>query len=781
MKTLPLPSNSTSKSSLFGRLLARLRLILITHRPSRVALLALFALGFCAMSATTAQAVDYYVAAENGSDSWDGLAPYWQGGTRGPWSTLTKASNPVYGAGSRIYLKRGKVWLDTLTLNGQGTISSRNLVGAYGSGANPQIRGTSDEQGGNVGIRTSTPDYWTIENVDFNQLWRGIEIVLYSPGHQSVEIRNCNFWTNNAYVLRTPTDDWPTPAATGIQIWGSGTGNGADILTGVTVDNCRFTMMGQSIGVNNYGHNGNYGLVRNTVISNCVMENGTFIQLAAVGAHDFTVRNTKIWNNGVNIWNGPANFVFYGVNYIPYPANQTNLLVEDSEIGFNYVCDTTGCSPSDGEGIELQGVTSATFRRVLFHHNDATAVLVNSPTTGVLFENCVFAADEAYDVNGSGGCEQYGEFRLHHQLTATFNGCRFLPRSSLPAIPHRPFAVSQVPDIPKVGTCAPVWHSGITFTNTTTSEYGKETLGANLAIGASSSQNAAARTWQYSFGTPQTVDTVVLTETPGAGVRKFVVQYWDGTTSTWKDAYTGKNIGTSIYDYLLPFPARTTTAIRVQVLDSNWPSSVGLSGFEVYKTNGTNPTDQFLSTLLNPSWSWVPRSAGPAWNLFDRFGFLRMATDGQDLWGWPGGAPSTILLRPIPAGDWTATMRLEFNPAADYQQAGLILYADDNNYVKLVYGHDSAQPAGTAVEFTTEIGGGPVQRPKVGVNSTGIYLRLVKSGSSYYGYWSVDGTNWQTWPGVWEFHNINLNSPRIGLLAQGLSGAYPDFDWFDIR
>ncbi len=734
--------------------------------------------------------VNYYVAAEDGNDNWDGLAPSWDG-MHGPWSTLNKASTRVYDAGSAINLKRGKVWLQTLTLTGQGTISSRNFVRAYGSGVNPQIRGISNEPGGSMGIRTSTPDYWTIENIDFNQLWRGIEIVLYTTGHQSVEIRNCNFWSNNAYVLRTDPGEgvWPQPAATGIAIEGSGVpdsgigaNSGDDILTGVIINNCRFTKMGQSIGIGNIGHNGNEGVVRDTVISNCVMENGSFIQLGAVGAHTFKVLNTKIWNNGVNIWNGPTSIAFYkGHNKGP-----ANLLIEDCEIGFTYVCDSpTECSPSDGEGIEINGASiesgtdSAIFHRVLFHHNDATAVLINTPSSGFQFENCVFAADEAYDVNGAQGCEPYGEFRLHAQLGATFSGCRFLPRSSLPWIPHRQFAVPQVPDIPQVGTCVQTWHSGITFSNTTTSEYGKEFLGANLAVGASSYQYAGL--WGYWFSTSHTINTVVLTEPPGGGISKFVVQYLDAATNTWKDAYTGKGIGTSIYDRYLPFPAISTTAIRVQQLDGDAWWSGGLIGFEVYNANGTNPTDQFLSTTLNEDWSWVPRPAGPAWNLFDHLGFLRMATDGQDLWESPGGAPSTILLRPIPPGDWTATTRLEFSPAVDYQQAGIILYSDDDNYIKLAYGHESQQPAGTAVDFVSESGGAPLQRPKVNVNNSAIYLRLVKSGSTYRGYWSVDGTNWETWPGVWEFHDINLNSPRIGLIAQGVAGALPDFDWFDIR
>lgn len=742
------------------------------------------------MSATTARATDYYVAANEGDDSWDGQAPSYQGGTHGPWSSLQRINyQGWYPPGSTIMLKRGKTWTNAYAtiVNGSGAPGSVNVIGAYDSGDNPKIVGTNNGFNGSIGIYMTVPDYWTIQDIDFHNEYRAILIFLNTTGHSTFTVQRCKFSNDVAYVQHVD-GAWPTPAATGIQIEGSGTSTvGADILTHVIIDHCDFYKMGQSIGVNNFSHNDNNGIVRDVLISDCTMHDGSFIQLAAVGAHDFMVKRTKIWNNGVNIPEGPANFVFYAAWWVPYPANQANLRVEDSEIGFNHVCDDadhTSCSPHDGEGIELQNVYNATFQRVLFHHNDATAVLVNSRTTGVQFENCVFAADEAYDVNGGGGCEKYGEFRLHAPLYGSLSGCRFLPRSSLPAIiPQRPFAVSPVPDIPELSGqdyCGGGWHSApgpsdITYSNTTTSEYWKEVLGGNLAGGASSYQSA--QTWEYWFYDPQTtVNTVVLTETPGAGISSFVVRYWDDAIWGWRDAYTGNGIGTD-YDRYLPFPARRTRAVQVQVLASNWNWTVGLNGFEVYNANGTNPTDQFLSTTLDQNWSWV-RPYG-TWNLYNNLGFLRIGTDGQDLWGPGGGSPNSIVLRSA-SGDWTATTRLQFSPAVDYQQAGIILYGDDDNYVKLVFGHDTSK-GGTAVEFTkewsAENNGQPTQRDKVGVNTPAIFLRLVKSGSNLSGYYSLDGINWLsagadfwTVPG-WD---------RIGLIAQGATGAYPDFDWFDL-
>jgi cytochrome c len=226
------------------------------------------------------------------------------------------------------------------------------------------------------------------------------------------------------------------------------------------------------------------------------------------------------------------------------------------------------------------------------------------------------------------------------------------------------------------------------------------------------------------------------------------------------------------YDRYLAFPARTTMAIQVKVLDSDWWWTIGLNGFELYNATATNPTDQFLSTTLNENWSWVRPYA--VWNLYDHLGFLRMATDGHDLYGSGGGVQSILLRPPMSTGDWTATTRLEFSPTTNYQQAGLILYADDDNYIKLVFGYDDGI-GGTGVEFAVESNAAFYAIPKIAVYRNDIYLRLEKRDQVCIGSWSEDNSNW---------HYINQfnppANPRIGLIAQSTQGALADFDWFNL-
>lgn len=58
------------------------------------------------------------------------------------------------------------------------------------------------------------------------------------------------------------------------------------------------------------------------------------------------------------------------------------------------------------------------------------------------------------------------------------------------------------------------------------------------------------------------------------------------------------------------------------------------------------------------------------------------------------GAP--LIQQPVPGGQWEATVEVAVDPTATYQQAGLLLYADDANYAKadLVFGG-----GGLTVEF----------------------------------------------------------------------------------
>jgi hypothetical protein len=109
-------------------------------------ILIVFVLSFTFLS-VSADAQDYYVDATLGNDSYNGLYPTFQGGSNGPWKTLSKVQT-VWTAGSFnpgdvIKFKRGEEWRESLLLssNSNGEAGNPITVSAYGSGALPIFNG----------------------------------------------------------------------------------------------------------------------------------------------------------------------------------------------------------------------------------------------------------------------------------------------------------------------------------------------------------------------------------------------------------------------------------------------------------------------------------------------------------------------------------------------------------------------------------------------------------------------------------------------------------------
>jgi arabinoxylan arabinofuranohydrolase len=191
-------------------------------------------------------------------------------------------------------------------------------------------------------------------------------------------------------------------------------------------------------------------------------------------------------------------------------------------------------------------------------------------------------------------------------------------------------------------------------------------------------------------------------------------------------------------------------------------------------TPSAGHTDEFNSSTLNSAWSWV-REDNTKWSLTARSGFMRIICQSGDL-HQTGNNAKNVLLRNAPAGDWTMTARLEFNPTATYQQAGLLAYQDDDNFVKVVRIYRGEND----IQALKEISAVPTETNAVQTATT-MYLKMVKSGTTYTMYYNLDGGS--TWTQVQQFTGVNLGTAiKVGLLCYGSATAVNgDFDWFDIR
>lgn len=202
---------------------------------------------------------------------------------------------------------------------------------------------------------------------------------------------------------------------------------------------------------------------------------------------------------------------------------------------------------------------------------------------------------------------------------------------------------------------------------------------------------------------------------------------------------------------------------------------------DVRLVNIGNRTDDFGQTTLNPDWRWI-REEPANWSLTAAPGKLRIsAVTTSDIWK-TGNNQKNLLVQSVPYDDFALTTRLSFNPTADYQSAGLLVYTDDDHYIKVERAYNVAE-GGNVFRLirengTTSTGKQITSDP---ISSNLVYLKLVKAGSSFTGYFSVDGTTW-TIIGVPE--TIQLAAPvLVGLHAQRSGGAAAinaDFDDFRI-
>ncbi|TQS07663.1 DUF1349 domain-containing protein [Microbispora hainanensis] len=164
------------------------------------------------------------------------------------------------------------------------------------------------------------------------------------------------------------------------------------------------------------------------------------------------------------------------------------------------------------------------------------------------------------------------------------------------------------------------------------------------------------------------------------------------------------------------------------------------------KATAPTPDDEFDGTTLdNCRWNAIVRPEATAVRVSD--GKLQLDTTTGDIYGTTNSGPKNFILQTAPDGDWTLETKVDASALNEqYQQGGLMVYGDDDNYVKFDFLATNA--AGSTVARTIELRsevGGTVQNPQPQVNNltTGVWwLRLKKEGDSFTGSYSSNGTTW---------------------------------------
>jgi arabinan endo-1,5-alpha-L-arabinosidase len=190
-------------------------------------------------------------------------------------------------------------------------------------------------------------------------------------------------------------------------------------------------------------------------------------------------------------------------------------------------------------------------------------------------------------------------------------------------------------------------------------------------------------------------------------------------------------------------------------------------------------SDAFAAPALALRWQWIRPPAASAWSL----GPDGLAIDTQAAELLLDINSASILATALPRGDYLveARVRLEAEPAccATPVQAGLVLFGDDDNYVKLV---ELAGVGIRQIEFAKELAPVAAGFPRYGNTVLGppgewTWLRLeVRRGNGteerYTAYSSQDGLAWVK-GGTW-IHRLGAKA-RLGLVAMGGAGQRARF------
>lgn len=168
-------------------------------------------------------------------------------------------------------------------------------------------------------------------------------------------------------------------------------------------------------------------------------------------------------------------------------------------------------------------------------------------------------------------------------------------------------------------------------------------------------------------------------------------------------------------------------------------------------------------------------------------GHLKISTEPGDINGNNPISPRNFILQKAPEGDWVATTKLKAPLKHRWQLAGLMMYGDDNNYVKAdVVAYNAP---GAALDLRAElaaeknaagVSGGDALNIADSSESGYWYVRVTKVGTRYTAEVSDGGVAWQA-----IGDGITYDGPlrALGVMAIGPEQEEPaavEFDYFHL-
>ncbi|HWK28422.1 MAG TPA: ThuA domain-containing protein [Solirubrobacter sp.] len=204
--------------------------------------------------------------------------------------------------------------------------------------------------------------------------------------------------------------------------------------------------------------------------------------------------------------------------------------------------------------------------------------------------------------------------------------------------------------------------------------------------------------------------------------------------------------------------------------------------------SASGPGDEFDGTSLNKTiWNSIVREDPALYKVAD--GKLTVTTTLGDIYTDSDSSQTrNFILQSADhaSSDYVLETKLSGTIDGGYGQGGILVYTDDDNYVKVDAISDVDNTRINRLELRSEVAGA-VQDPQpqvtnVPTGTTDIWLRLTKAGTSYSGEYSYDGT---TWTAFSDAVANTQTAPRFGLYTLGVqdagAGDTVTFDYFKVN
>jgi regulation of enolase protein 1 (concanavalin A-like superfamily) len=198
-------------------------------------------------------------------------------------------------------------------------------------------------------------------------------------------------------------------------------------------------------------------------------------------------------------------------------------------------------------------------------------------------------------------------------------------------------------------------------------------------------------------------------------------------------------------------------------------------------TTGTTTFNDDFSGKLNNGWNWTDPNEDATYSLTQRPGYLRLTVpDGNDLAGVANfDAPRLLIPQ---SGNFMLETSLEFDPQEMYQGAGLLVWQNEDTFLRLEFGYGGMGSEIKNIAFLMQEQGDLilVESVELADATKKVELRLQRLGKQFNAWYRLSGGIWQKAGSTELAISQTIEAGIIQVTQYTSTSISSDFDYFRI-